>query len=401
MKILFCPAHFRFSDNLGSEYNSTFNLAHLIAVKYPDSVVITGKTDMRDTPYRIVESQPSKEEGWMKSSTGWSTLGSMIFAYSYMKIGLNLLKKEDFDIIHHIRPFAFGQTFNVLPFLGLWKNTPFVIGAFVSPYTGGVVKNEKEDKFKEFFSVLLSKMLRPVLNHLSFKTLRRADAVLVTDEDTKRLVGRIVPLDKVHVVPHGKSRDLYFFNENKFENPEIHLLIAGNLIMRKRVSLGIRAFADAYKDNALLRLDIVGDGVEKSNLENLVKEMGLSHVIKFHGSVQFKDMKNIYSRSHILLHVAKEEMFAHVYIEALASGLPVISTNTIGAQSILNSKIGVIVESDLPEDISHAISGFPFENLTLMANNARREFETRFDLDKIIIPQVIGIYKKILADKSK
>jgi glycosyltransferase involved in cell wall biosynthesis len=399
LRILFCPAHFRFSDNFGSEYNSAYNLAHLIALQYPDSVVIAGKSDISHVPYRIVETMSSKKKDWMKDSTSWSTFGSILFAYSYMKTGLNILNKERFDVIHHIRPFAFGQTFNVLPFLKSNKNALFVIGEFVSPYSLNVLKGEKENKFREIFSTLLSRLLQPILNYLSFKTLRRADAILVTDEDTKKLVGTIVPFEKVHIIPHGKNGDDYFFNINKFKSSEIHILIAGNLIMRKRVSLGIRAFANAYKKNPLLRLDIAGDGIERENLENLVDRLGLSHIIKFYGAVRFKDMKNLYAKSHILLHVAEEEMFAHVYIEAMASGLPIISTNTIGARNILNDNIGIIVESDSIEYISNAISLLCSKDIIKIAKKARYEFETRFDLKKITIPQVIQIYKNLINSK--
>lgn len=135
IKILFCPAHFRFSDNIGSEYNAAFSIADLLSKRFPKSVVVTGKSDFTEANYRIVESQQNKDENWMKDSTDWSTFRSMIFALSYMWKGFLLLRSEQFDLIHHIRPFAIGQTFNILPFLWSAKKMPFVIGEFSSPYS--------------------------------------------------------------------------------------------------------------------------------------------------------------------------------------------------------------------------------------------------------------------------
>ena len=362
-------------------------------------MVITGKAFIHGGSPNLIETAPSENENWMKSITSWSTLASMNFALRYMIAGYKELRKQKFDVLHHIRPFAIGTTFNLLPFLPLAKGVPFVIGEFCSPYSSKVLKGEKAFSFSDVLSALVFWFLKPLLTYLSGMTLKRADAILVTDGDTKALLERQgISKEKIHVIPHGKNKDEYIFDPNKFNKQKIKILIAGHLIQRKRVDLAVRAFAKACETNPNLELQIVGDGLERAKLEELVSALNIEKRVQFTGAVPFKDMSDIFARAHILLHCAKEEMFAHVYIEALASGVIVISTNTIGARSILNSEIGIITSDDSAE-ISSTILSLADESkkskLLVMAREARLYFEKNFDLESVILPKVIQIYEKL------
>lgn len=399
MKILFCPAHFRFTDSAGSEFYSVYNNAHRIASSFKESVVVTGKSDMKSAPYRIIETQKNKGRDWMLDLSQWSTLSSILFTISYTKTGYSLLRSEKFDIIHHVRPFAIENTFNILPFLPAYRKTPFVIGEFCSTYASESLAREQKFSTMESSVRTLTSLAQPVLRFLSLMTLRRADAILVTDQNTKKilLAKKILP-ERIFIIPHGKDKTEYCFNEQKFQDGNVRVLVAGRLIRRKRIDLALQAFAVALKSNGKLILTIAGDGPEKENLENLAEELKIEKgKVEFLGAVPYKDMPKVFSRAHIFLHTAADEAFGQVYIEALASGVPIITTSTTGAKNIIKKSFGFVAADNTDALASSLVMlSRDKEKLTEMSIAAREEFLNLYDLDSVIIPQIMSIYDKVM-----
>lgn len=396
-KILFCPSHYQYTSRSGSEFYSSYNLANRISTKFPKSVVIAGKSDIKKNIYRIIEIQKKQPENWMFDLSQWTTLNSIIFALSYHLEGYRISRKESFDLIHHIRPFAFGATFNLLPFLPHLRNTPFVIGEFCSPYSEKASMGEHKLSLYEKIINLFMLIIKPVLKLLSDLTLKRADAILVTDEETKNLLVKTVCADKVHIIPHAKDKLEYAYNPIKFDNERIIILVASRLIPRKRVDLAIKAFKEASKKSPKLLLQIAGDGPLMNSLQQLVKELNIYDKVEFLGNVEYIMMPNIFSKAHIFLHTAEEEVFGQVYIEALASGVPILTTETNGAKSIVTEKIGII-STDAEITLADNLLGLvgDTEKMIEMSLSARQHFEHKYDYDTVIIPKIISIYQEVL-----
>lgn len=400
MKILFCPAHFRFTDSSGSEYYSAYNDVSRIASVFPESTVITGKADEQikeNSNFRIIETDDNKDKEWMKDLTVWSTLGSIFFSLKYTYLGAKELLANKYDVIHHVRPFAFGGTFNLLPLLPWARSSAFIIGPFCSPYTTKDLKKERKQTISDILQEILQKILRPILAYLSKITLERADAVLVTDEEAKKLVSLTVDSSKIFVVPHAKDGKEYPYSYVSQPSGNFVILVAGHLIHRKRTDLAIRILHEVRKTNKNVELHIAGDGIERKNLEKLVDELGEGDYVKFLGGVGYKGMPKLYQSSSVFLHVATEEAFGHVYIEALASGVPIVSSNNIGARVILQGQYGIVVDSDDSKDYVHEI-------LSLLNNESERVnfsekgreyFLKTYDYENAIVPERIRNYKKI------
>ena len=401
LKILFCPAHFRFTNNVGSEFYSVYNLVNRIAVMFPESVVVTGKSDILNADYRIIETQKKENKNWMLDLSRWSTQSSILFALSYTFAGLRALRFGQFDIIHHVRPFAIGSTFNFLPFLPRYRKMPFIIGEFCLGYSSISLEGEQKFSVSESLVRILVSIIKPVLYYFSITTLKRADAILVTDKGTRgALIAKTISPGKIFIVPHGKDKTEYSFNKEKFNDKEIRILVAGRLIPRKRVDLALHAFKKLLVDNSNVILEIAGDGPEENRLKKIAEEIGIGSKVKFLGAVPYGDMPRVFSRAHIFFHTASAEVFGQVYIEALASGVPIITTSTTGAQDIVKEAFGFTVE-DNPLTLGKALSLLvgDKDKLIKMSTSAREEFIKMYDLDSVIVPQVIDIYEKIIHSK--
>lgn len=383
MKILFLPAHYVFDEYLfGSEPYASFNIVDRVLKNNNEgSVVVTGKKFLKNNKtYKIIEVQKKKLDFDM------SFFNAIIFSIKYTIAGIKLLRKEEFDIIHHLRPFLLGSTFNLIVLLGLNKDKPFIIGSFTSGY------KQKDNN-------LISKIIKPLIFFLSVATLKKADKVIVYNEHTKNQVARYINPSRIEIIPPGKDKNDFIYDKDKKFSDPVKFLYVGNLIHRKGVDLLIKAFSLAYKNNPNIILKIVGDGEERRNLEMLTNKLGLASKIYFLGSIENKDIPLAYKDSHIFVSMQREESFGQIFIEAMACGLPIIATETIGARTIINkNNFGIIVSQENVNMFAEKML-LLIKNKTLakeMSSEAREIFENNYDWEDVIIPKYLNVYNSVM-----
>lgn len=90
----------------------------------------------------------------------------------------------------------------------------------------------------------------------------------------------------------------------------------------------LRAFARRYESDRWIV--IAGDGPERPALETFARERGLERVV-FLGYVPYPELPALYAISNLFLHPAREERWGVSVQEALACGLPVITSSRVGA----------------------------------------------------------------------
>ncbi len=127
-----------------------------------------------------------------------------------------------------------------------------------------------------------------------------------------------------------------------------NILYVGRLTKDKGVDLLVKA-AQGLKE---LKFNIVGQGED----EDEIKKMDKSGVVKFYPWQKQNDLREFYKKADIFVHPARwPEPFGMTVVEAMASGVPVITTEGTGSSEIA-SEGGIIVKKDSVEDIKEAIS---------------------------------------------
>lgn len=100
----------------------------------------------------------------------------------------------------------------------------------------------------------------------------------------------------------------------------------------------------------------MGDGDEKYNLQNLAKELKIEEKVEFLGRIPHKETPKYYQEASVFVLPSFNEGMSNAMLEALATGLPIISTNTGGAKELVKDGInGFIVEKENEEDIAKKI----------------------------------------------
>lgn len=121
------------------------------------------------------------------------------------------------------------------------------------------------------------------------------------------------------------------------------VLCLGRLVADKRFDLVIKAFARLHTPSA--SLIILGDGPERQNLLQLIKKLDLEERVSLPGfSNQTGDY---YNRAKCFVLASKKESFGLVLVEALAYGLPVLSSDCGGPREVLdNGRYGVLLDEN-------------------------------------------------------
>ncbi len=176
--------------------------------------------------------------------------------------------------------------------------------------------------------------------------LTHADFVLATCEDMARDLRAMTPRARVRVVYCGIDAGQFPFSNGENNGK---LLFVGRLVPQKGVDDLLYALTDPGIPPRL-RLDIVGDGPARADLEELAESLGVAHRVRFLGAQQrdwFRANGSAYSA---LVAPFKDgpngerDSGPLVIKEAMAMGLPVISTRYMGVKEMVLPGMGLLVE---------------------------------------------------------
>lgn len=213
--------------------------------------------------------------------------------------------------------------------------------------------------FKTLPAILLSKFLNipiivdfvggDILNKIGnkktkiVKWLKKADLVFVPTDIFKIQFSK-VGLESI-VVPH--IVDIERFKVTSIKQEKIPVFLAAkNLHEYSNVLNIIKAFEIIKKDLPESKLLIAGDGPQKEYLEDYVSVNRINDV-KFLGNISYDQMPEIFSQATVFLHATRIESFGLVLVEAMAAGLPIISSNVGGIPALIKNDFnGILVDSE-------------------------------------------------------
>ncbi len=126
---------------------------------------------------------------------------------------------------------------------------------------------------------------------------------------------------------------------------------------RKRVADLIKAFQNVHQQLPSARLVVIGDGPEHGALRELVQRLGLGAVVQLLGALPDDGaVREWYRRSAVFCLPSIQEGFGIVFLEAMASGLPVVSTTATAIPEVVpNGKAGLLVPPRDPQALAEAL----------------------------------------------
>jgi colanic acid/amylovoran biosynthesis glycosyltransferase len=290
-------------------------------------------------------------------------------------------EKNDFDIIH--------CQFGTLGFLGISLKelnlfNKKLIVSFRGYDMGKILYSKKDFPTKELFN--------------------KTNIFLTVNSDFKQ---KLISLgcDKKKILVHYSAIDLnkFTFKYKKIENNRINILTVGRLVEIKGISYAIEAIAKLIEkyNNFEIKYTIIGDGPLYNELNNLTNQLNLNNFVKFLGKknqteiIKELHQSNIFIAPSITPANRNQEGIPNSLKEAMATGVPVISTNQPGILELIShEETGLIVPEKKSTEITNKIE-FIINNpekINKIVYQARKKIEDKFDKNKLNI-ELENIYK--------
>jgi L-malate glycosyltransferase len=272
---------------------------------------------------------------------------SEIFEWSYKAYFFTrkLIKKNNYDLNHC----WFGWPSGFIGYL-FRKRVPYIVALRGSDVPGYNPRLKNLDKiiFKPLSKLIWSNAKAVICNSLKLKELALK---------TKKI--------KIDIIYNGVDTDEFKPLNNKKKNKVLTLISTGRLIERK----GYQYLIPALPKN--VKLQLIGDGDYLFKLKKLAKDNNVD--VEFIGSLNHSEIKKYLQTADIFVLPSLNEGMSNSILEAMACGLPIITTNTGGSQELINGN-GFIVEKKSSKDLRKSIETFINEPKIIknMGNKSRK-----------------------------
>ena len=235
------------------------------------------------------------------------------------------------------------------------------------------------------------KILAPVFRAIW----RNAAALVACSEGLKDRALSFMPSASINVIPNGVELDRFRPADGDQKTDVLRLLTVGRLSVTKRVEMLIDAVEVLHKQGCKLRFTIAGGGALEPQLRAAILEHNLSGVIEMTGRTDPEDMPKLYRQNDIFISASMQEGMSNAMLEAMASGLPIITTRCEGLKELIADN-GLIVERANAESIATAIKKLADDQpLCRHMSLAARKRAEQFSWSRVA-EQYLALYERLL-----
>jgi len=257
----------------------------------------------------------------------------MLMYLSSLSLCLRLHRKKTFDCIdaHFVYPDGFAAVR-----LGRDLKLPVVVSA----------RGTDINLYSSF------RLIRPMLRW----TLANAAGAIAVSADLKnKMIALGIPEAKIQVIANGVDTERFQPLDAKSARKQLGiseeggiLVSVGSLIESKGHHLLIAAVAKLAAQFPKLRLYVIGEGVYRAKLEELVREKRLEDKVFLPGNRPNEELPQWFSAADLSCLISSREGWPNVISEALACGTPVLATRIGGIPEIVTSpELGMFVEREV------------------------------------------------------
>ena len=134
-----------------------------------------------------------------------------------------------------------------------------------------------------------------------------------------------------------------------------HLVVTRNLEPIYDIPTALRAFAIVHRQYPGARLSVAGSGPELARLEALAETLGIGAAVRFCGRLEPDEMAGLYRRASLMLNPSTVDNMPNSVLEAMACGVPVVSTDVGGVPFIVSDgDTALLVPPRAPEAMAAA-----------------------------------------------
>lgn len=220
--------------------------------------------------------------------------------------------------------------------------------------------------------------------NVALTRLLRTPVVVVSHTLYRALLGQGIPAGYLTVIPNGVDSARFCPAPPGSRRDGIVVGTVGNLLPVKGHKLLIQAAAQIVQDHPEVQFLIVGEGQERPRLERLIADLQLSLHVRLLG--RRNDIPDILRTLDLFVLTSHHEGMPNVVLEAMATGLPVVTTDFGDAAALIGEDAGIVLTGRDPAALATTILELIEDpaQIAAMGSAARQRAVTRFSQEQMI-----------------
>lgn len=304
---------------------------------------------VEDSPFQI----------WLWKATRWTPdrikgliiaqLSNFITDSRLRRLAIRCIPENQVDLVFQPSPIS-PKMVSFMYGLGV----PVVIG----PLCGGLdfpPAFRNMDSWLTRISVQFARLLSPLMHRLIPGKLHAAALIVANQQAAAALP---VHRGKVYEVVES-GVDLALWQPRADLNRTqtmVRFVYAGRFVDWKGAQYLVEAFQQVAAREPQAQLELIGDGPVRQQVESRVNELKLQDKIIFHGWLRREESAKIVAECDVFMMPSLRECGGTAILEAMAQGLPVITTNWAGPASYVNAECGILVDPNSPQDFVNGLA---------------------------------------------
>lgn len=319
-------------ETFRKELRAQGHTVHLIAPDYmtpsPD------ETDILRVPSRNIPFDPEDR----------------LMSFKWVMQHLEKFRSEQYDIIHIQTPF-------VAHYLGVKLSKLLNIPCIETYHTFF------EEYLYHYIPLVPKKLMRFVAKRFSRHQGNSLNGMVVPSHPMLRVLKNYGITTHAEVIPTGIEPDSFILGDraafrNNYFIPQDRpvLLFVGRVAHEKNIGFLLQVLSQVRKIIPEVLMVIAGEGPARESLEKESREMGLGENIMFIGYLdRHTELNSCYRSADIFVFSSRTETQGLVLLEAMAQGVPVVSTAELGTRDVLMEGMGVWIAKEELLDFSEKV----------------------------------------------
>jgi len=237
-------------------------------------------------------------------------------------------------------------------------------------------------------------------NYVDLARYKHVHTLICTTQDQRRhVLDAGWPENRVEVLPNFSRLAPVEKPRASFESP-LRVLTYGRYVKGKGFDLLIRAFRKLLDTGVNVHLTIGGQGEELDALKALAAELDLKDKIAL--GVWINDVASALDKADVFVLPSLAESFGIVMLEAMARGVPIISTRTRGPTQVLSADTASLIEIGSVDALYNALCAVVKDpdGTLLRANRALSLYKETY-YEAVVIPRIESLYQRVMAQTSQ